>query len=184
MKNAYHKVQLYSDTKPITVRQYPQPYAIREIINTEVDKMLKNDIICHSTSPFNSPLLAVPKKPDKNGQPKWRVVIDFRKINDATISDSYPLPLISDIFDQLGRSQYFSTLDMVSGYHQIKMDPCDQHKTAFSTSHGHFEFKRMPFGMKNSQSTFQRIINNALIGNLGIKCFVYLDDIIVYGRSL
>lgn len=182
--NTQHRVDLHADTKPINVRQYTQPYAMRQIINNEVDKMLQEGIVAHNNSPYNSPLLAVPKKPNEDGKPNWRIVVDFRKLNEATISDSYPLPLISDIFDQLGRLQYFSTLDMASGYHQIEMDPKDQHKTAFSTSHGHFEFLRMPFEMKNSQSTFQRMINNAMIGHLGVRCFVYLDDVIIYGRDL
>ncbi len=182
--NVKHKITLYTDTRPIHVRQYPQPYAIREIINDEVKRMLNENIICHSTSPFNSPLLAVPKKPDRDGNIKWRVVVDFRKLNESTISDSYPLPLASDIFDQLGRAQYFSTVDMASGYHQIEMNPTDRHKTAFSTSHGHYEFLRMPFGLRNSQATFQRMINNAMMAHLGTRCFVYLDDIIVYGRTL
>lgn len=89
-----------------------------------------------------------------------------------------------DILDQLGRSKYYSTLDLAHGYHQIPMDPSDRSKTAFSTDRGHFEFERMPFGLKGAPGTFQRLMNKVLIGINGIKAFVYLDDIIIYAKDL
>src|SRR5215469_10057527 len=104
--------------------------------------MLTNNIIQHSTSQWNAPLLVVPKKPDASGRPKLRVVVDFRKLNDLTIGDSFPIPNISDILDQLGNAKYFTTLDLASGYHQIAMAKTDQEKTAFSTPTGHYEFQR------------------------------------------
>ena len=101
-----------------------------------------------------------------------------------TISDRYPIPQIDKILDNLGKSTYFTTLDLTFGFHQIRMDPAYQAKTAFSTGQGHFEFTRMPFGLKNAPATFQRMMNHILTGLIGSICFVYLDDIIVIGSNL
>jgi len=106
--------------------------------------------------------------------------LDFRKLNDLTIGDSFPLPNITDILDQLGNAKYFSTLDLASGYHQIPMHREHRNKTAFSIPYGHFEFNRMPFGLKNAPATFQRLMNSVQ----GLKCLVYLDDIVIYGPNL
>ena len=112
------------------------------------------------------------------------MVIDYRKLNEKTIEDKYPIPNITDILDKLGKCHYLTTLDLASGYHQVEMDPRDIEKTAFSTEQGHFEFKRMPFGSKNAPATFQRLMDNVLKGLLEDTCFVYLDDIIIYSTSL
>jgi len=98
------------------------------------------------------------EKRDASGRQKWRVVVDYRKLNNVTVGDVYPLPNISDILDQLGQSIYFSTLDLASGYHQIPIAPKDRSKTAFSTPTGHYEFMRMPFGLKNAPDTFQKLM--------------------------
>lgn len=108
--------------------------------------MLSQGIIEPTTSPWNSSLWVVPKKLDASGKKKWRIVIDYRLLNNITIGDSYPLPNIVDILDQLGHSKYFTTIDLTSGFHQIKMHPKDVQKTAFSTPSGHYEYSRMPFG--------------------------------------
>lgn len=142
--------------------------------------MLKHDIIRPSVFPYSSPLWVVLKKLDASGKRKWRIVIDYRKLNDVTIGDSYPLPNIEDILDQLGHSIYFTTLDLASGFHQIAMKPEDEEKTAFSTPFGHYQFSRMPFGLKTAPSTFQRLMNMVLTGHQGLQCFVYLDDIVIY----
>ncbi|KAL6419702.1 hypothetical protein ACFW04_011267 [Cataglyphis niger] len=128
----------------------------------------------------NAPLLVVPKKADASGKPKLRVVINFRKLNDLTIGNSFPLPNITDILDQLGNAKYFTTQDLASGYHQIPMTEKDKNKTAFSTPYGHYEFNRMPFELKNAPATFQRLMNSMLIGMQGLKCLIYLDDIVIY----
>ncbi|KMQ82914.1 enzymatic polyprotein endonuclease reverse [Lasius niger] len=112
------------------------------------------------------------------------MVIDYRSLNEKTVGDAYPLPNITDILDQLGSAKYFSVLDLASGFHQISMTSKDAPKTAFSTPYGHYQFKRMQFGLKNAPATFQRLMDNVLSGLQGNELFVYMDDIVIYARSL
>jgi len=125
----------------------------------QMEALERAGAITASESPWNAPLLVVPKKPDVNGHDKYRICVDFRRLNEVTIGDAFPLPNIVDILDQLGRSKYYSTLDLAHGYHQILMDLSDCSKTVFSTDRGHFEFERMPFGLKGAPGTFQRLMN-------------------------
>lgn len=178
-----HRIPTIND-EPINARQYKNPHALKEEIDRQVQDLITAGIIKPSESSFGSPLWCVPKRSDPNGKPKWRLVLDFRALNEKTISDGYPLPNITEIFDQVGRAKYYTVLDLASGFHQIKMDPRDSHKTAFSTPFGHYEFVRMPFGLKNAPATFQRLLDNVLRGLQGNTLFVYLDDIVVYANSI
>lgn len=178
-----HDIPTISEA-PITAKTYRYPEIHKQEVNKQITKMLNDDIIRPSTSPFSSPVWVVPKKSDASGKKKWRLVVDYRKLNDAAIGDSYPLPNISDILDQLGHSKYFTTLDLASGFHQIEMSPKDAQKTAFTVPLGHYEYTRMPFGLKNAPATFQRLMNNVLSGLQGVRCFVYIDDIVVYADNL
>lgn len=173
-----------NNSAPIVSKTYRYPEIHKEEVNKQIEKMLKENIIRPSYSPWSSPLWVVPKKLDSSGKKKWRVVIDYRKLNDVTIGDSFPLPNITEILDQLGKSKYFTTLDLYAGFHQIEVKPEDRPKTAFSTPLGLFEFNRMPFGLKNSPATFQRLMNSVLAGIVGLHCFVYMDDIVIYASSL
>ena len=109
--------------------------------------------------------------------------MDFRKLNDVTVGDSFPIPVISDVLDSLGKAKYFSTVDCASGFWQIPIRAEDRPKTAFSTENGHYEYKSMPFGLKGAPATFQRL-STVLSGMQGLKCLVYLDGIIVYAETL
>lgn len=169
---------------PIFVRPYRQPQVINDEINRQINKMLEDKIVQPSHSPWSAPVHLVPKKLDATNEKKYRLVIDYRKLNEITVDDKYPLPNITELFDKLGRSTYFSTLDLASGYHQIEVAEEDRQKTAFSSNSGHYEFSRMPFGLKTAPATFQRTIDNVLRGLQGIHCLVYLDDIIIYSSSL
>jgi len=124
------------------------------------------------------------KQEDVSGEKKYRVVVDFRKLNNVTVGDASPMPNVTEILDQLGKAKYFTCLYMASGYHQIPLHPKDREKTGFSTDQGHFEFQRMCFELKGAPATFQRMINRVLIGLNGIKAFIYLDDVIIIGNSL
>jgi len=113
------------------------------------------------------------------------MVIDYRALNEKTVGDVYPLLNINEILDQLGSAKYFSVFDLASGFHQIPMNPDDAQKTAFSIPHGHYQFNRMPFGLKNALVTFQRLMDlMVLMGLQGAELFVYLDDVVIYASSL
>ena len=178
-----HRI-ITTDDQPINTRQYRFPQLHKEEINKQVEELLENGIVKHSQSPYNTPVWIVPKKEDSKGNKRWRMVLDFRALNNKTIGDAYPLPNIVDILDQLGGAQYFSVIDLASGFHQIKMHPEDSHKTAFTTPFGHYEFDRMPFGLKNAPATFQRLMDLVLTGLQGEELFVYMDDIVIYAKSL
>jgi hypothetical protein len=119
-----------------------------------------------------------------DGKRKWRLVVDFRKLNEKKVGDAYPLPDITEILDHLSQSKYFSCLDMATGYHQIELAPGEGPKTAFSTKQGHWEYRRLPFGLKTAPDTFQKMMNSVFSGLTGTRCFLYLDDIVLYARSL
>lgn len=178
-----HRIPTTTDT-PIHTKTYRFPQIHESEVKTQVKEMLNQGIIQPSTSPWSSPIWVVPKKLDASGKQKWRLVIDYRKLNEVTVGDSYPLPNITDILDKLGHSQYFTTLDLASGFHQLEVQPQDIPKTAFNTPYGHYEFKRMPFGLKNAPATFQRVMDSVLSGLQGERCFVYLDDIVIFASSL
>lgn len=183
VKEIKHQI-ITKESRPIYSRIYRFPKIHEEEVDKQVKEMLEQNIIQPSNSPYNSPIWVVPKKVDNSGEQKWRIVIDYRKLNDITIDDKFPIPNIESIFDKLGRAQYFTTLDLAKGFHQILVDEKDRPKTAFSTPHGHFEFVRMPFGLKNAPATFQRMINYALRDHINKTCVVYLDDILIFSTSL
>lgn len=178
-----HEIKI-TDNTPIFTKSYRLPEIHKDEVDKQINKMLKQGIIRPSASPWSSPLWVVPKKVDASGTKKWRVVVDYRKLNNITVGDAYPLPNIEDILDQLGHSKYFTTLDLASGYHQIPVKETDRQKTAFTTPSGQYEFTRMPFGLKTAPSVFQRLMNSVLSGLQGLQCFVYLDDIVIYASSL
>jgi len=146
--------------------------------------MMQQGIIRKSSSPYCSPVRVVPKKQYALEKSKFRIVIDYRNLNEITVHDKYPIPVMDEILDKLRNCQYFTTIDLAKGFHQIQMDENSIAKTAFSTKNGHFEYTRMPFGLKNAPATFQRCMNNLLAHLIYKNCFVYMDDIIVYSTSL
>lgn len=173
-----------TDNIPIHTKSYKYPKVYEEVVQEQIRKLLQDGIIRESISPYTSPIWVVPKKTDSSGQKKFRLVVDYRKLNEKTISDRYPIPEITEILDKLGRATYFSTIDLVSGFHQIQLEDQDVEKTAFSVNTGKYEFTRMPFGLKNAPATFQRVMDCILRELLGVCCLVYMDDIIIFSPSL
>lgn len=170
---------------PIWTKQYPYPLSASEFINKEISKLLKDNIIRPSKSPYSSPVWVVPKKGfNEDGTPKSRLVIDFKKLNEHTISDKYPIPDTNVILSNLGKSKYFSTIDLESGFHQILMKESDIQKTSFSVNNGKYEYIRLPFGLKNAPSIFQRAMDDILKPYIGKFCHVYIDDIIVFSKNI
>lgn len=172
-----------TDNNPIYSKSYPYPQALKSEVNRQIEKLLNDGIIKPSRSPYNSPVWIVPKKQDASNEKKYRLVIDYRKINSKTISDKYPIPDTSTVLANLGNNKYFTTLDLASGFHQIPMAPKDIEKTAFSVNNGKYEFVRLPFGLKNAPSIFQRVMDDILREHIGKICHVYIDDIIIFGKT-
>ena len=172
-----HKI-FTENVPPIRSRPYLPPLTSQTFINEEVQRMLENKLIKESTSPWTSPVVLVRKK---NG--KLRFCVDYRKLNNITKKDSYPLPRIDEMLDSLASTKYFSTLDLMSGYWQVAMDPEDQEKTAFITRHGTYEFNVMPFGLCNAPATFQRLMDRVYKGIAYKYVVVYLDDTNIFSRT-
>ena len=166
------------DAAPVRQQVRRIPPVRREEARRLLSEMLKKDVIKPSSSPWASPIVLVQKKDGS-----VRFCVDYRKVNALTRKDAYPLPRVDDTLDTLSGSKWFSTLDLISGYWQVEMDDKDREKTAFCTPDGLFEFKVMPFGLCNAPATFQRLMDMVLAGLQWTNCLVYLDDVIVVGRT-
>ena len=166
------------DSKPINAALYRIPAKHREEIRNQTQKMLKLKVIEPSSSPWAAPVVLAPK-PDGS----WRFCVDYRKLNAATKRDVYPLPRIDAALAALGGSQYFTTIDLASGYWQVPLRSEDKEKTAFITPEGLYQYLYMPFGLTNAPATFQRLMDAVLAGVKWQCCLVYLDDIIIFSQS-
>lgn len=179
-----HKIKTPLNHPPINTRQYRLAEQQKKEINRQVAILEQQQVIVKSNSPWNHPLILVPKKVGIDGEKKYRLCVDFRKLNLITEGNSWPLPLITDILDKLGHAKYFSTLDFANGYHQIAIHPGDTHKTAFSTSTGHWEWLKMPFGLKTAPAVFSELMHALLTGCEDLNMYAYLDDIVISAESL
>ncbi|GBG87996.1 hypothetical protein CBR_g46367 [Chara braunii] len=150
-----------------------------EELRRQIDDMIDRGWIRPSESEFGAPVLFVPKKGGK-----LRMCIDYRGLNRITRKNAYPLPRIDDLLDAAGGCKVFSKIDLKSDYHQIEVDPSDQHKTAFKTRDGLYEFIIMPFGLTNAPATFQCLMDKVLRHQLNKFVVVYLDDILIFSKSM
>jgi len=135
-------------------------------------------MIQQSYSPFASPALLVKKKTGD-----WKLCVDYRKLNAYTVKNIHPLPIIEELFEELHGANWFTTLDLRSGFHQILVHPDDQFKTAFQTHFGQFEFVVMPFGLTGAPGTFQEAMNSTLAPFLRKFVLVFFDNILIYSPS-
>ena len=163
---------------PIRQQARRVPLPRRETVHNLLQDMLSKNIISPSQSPWASPIVLVAKKDGST-----RFCVDYRKLNTVTRKDAYPLPRVDDSLDTLTGSKWFSTLDLRSGYWQVEVCPEHRAKTAFTTQEWLFEFIVMPFGLCNAPATFQRLMDSVLAGLQWSACLVYIDDIIIMGKS-
>lgn len=165
--------------EPISTAPYRISPKMKTLLKDELDDMLKKGVIEEMESPWAFPVVLIPKK-DKN----IRLCVDYRRLNAITTTDTYPLPRIDDLLHSAKTTPYMSTLDLRSGYWQIKISERDKLKTAFTTPFGIYVFNRMPFGLKNAPATFQRLIDKFRTGLPNITILAYLDDIIICSSDL
>lgn len=182
INNFYNQNFNLLDKSPVFVKNYRLPETQKTEIDRQVQNLLDNNLIEPSSSSYNSPIILVPKKSTDNTK-KWRMCIDYRMLNKKLSPDKFPLPRIDEILDQLGRTKYFSILDLYSGFHQIPIEKESRAITAFSTSNGSFQWKVLPFGLNVAPNSFMRMMNIAFSGLNAHQAFIYMDDIIVIGCS-
>ena len=178
IRQTEHRIQLKPGATPVRQHPYKAGPRAREMEREQVARMLKLDVIEPTTSEWASPVVMVPK-PD--GTPRF--CIDYRRLNERTVKDSYPIPRMDECLDSLGEARVFSTLDCNAGYWQIPVAREDRGKTAFTCHWGAYQCKRLPFGLSNAPATFQRAMDMILAGVKWQTCLIYLDDVIVFSRS-
>jgi transposase InsO family protein len=166
------------DHPPVRQSLRRQPYAQLEEIEKNVQELLQAGVIRPSTSAWSSNVLLVKKKDGSS-----RFCVDMRKVNDVTVKQAYPLPHIDTCLESLGGANFFSTLDLRSGYFQVELHPDDAEKTAFVTRSGHYEFTVLSMGLANAPSQFQRLMDLVLSGLVWESCLVYLDDVIIFSKT-
>ena len=173
-----HKI-LTGNSPPVMLNPRRVPLALEKKGDELIDKLVEQGVIRPSHSPWNAPIVVVQKK---NGD--IRMCVDYRKLNAVTLRPVFPIPDAVQLFDTLEGATFFSSLDLSQGYYQVPMAEEDIQKTAFATRKGQFEFLRMPFGLCSAPATFQRLMHTVLRNENWRRCIIYLDDILVFGRTL
>ncbi|GFW79138.1 retrovirus-related Pol polyprotein from transposon 297 [Trichonephila clavipes] len=174
----HHRISLQHDY-PIKCPIYKIPFNLRNEFRRQIADLEKAGIISKSNSQYNTPALFVKQKE------KWRLVLDFRKLNEITVTQDFVIPTLDDILHEISGSNYFSALDMKSAFNQIPLHFADRHKTAFSTPDGDkYQFNRLCFGLKNSPKAFQSIAQEVLGDLLHHGALVYIDDIILFTKTI
>ena len=175
---AFHEIDT-GEVRPLRQPVRRIPYGeMRAAVEHEVEKLVNADIARASTSPWASPVVMVRKKDGG-----WRMCVDYRRLNSVTKFDSFPLPRLDEALDAFAGATVFSSLDLAMAYHQVPVKSSDVEKTAFVTHVGLYEMSKMPFGLCNAPSTYQRLMAGVLRGLIGRICLAYLDDVIVFSKK-
>jgi hypothetical protein len=171
-------IELVPGTSPIAQRAYRMNPQELEELKRQLADMLSKGLIRPSASPWGSPVLFVDKRDGT-----IRLCVDYRKLNEVTIKNKYPLPKIEDLFDQLNGAKVFSKIDLRTGYHQLKVCESNIPKTAFTTRYVLFEYTVMSFGLTNAPAYFMNLMNKVFMKFLDKFVVVFIDDILVYSKT-
>lgn len=174
-----HTIELEPGSRPTVGPIYRMSEGELEELRKQIADLLAKGFIRPSASPFGAPVLFVRKKDGS-----YRLCVDYRALNKNTIRDAYPLPRIDDLLDRLHGAQFFTSLDMQMGYHQVEVAPDDVPKTAMRTRYGSYEFVVLPFGLCNAPATYQRLMNQILDPLIDRCVIVYLDDVLIFSKTL
>ncbi|GJU15336.1 putative reverse transcriptase domain-containing protein [Tanacetum coccineum] len=172
------RIELIPRATPVAKSPYRLAPSELEELSGQLKELQDKGFIRPSSSPWGAPVLFVKKKDGS-----FRMCIDYRELNKLTVKNRYPLPRIDDLFDQLQGSQFFSKIDLRSGYHQLRVHEDDIPKTAFRTRYGHFEFTVMPFGLTNAPAVFMDLMNRVCRPYLDKFVIVFIDDILIYSKT-
>lgn len=178
LKGAVHRIELKPGKEPPHRPMYPMSAEQLRTLAEYIREMEAAGRIRRSTSSAGAPVLFVPKKDGS-----LRLCVDYRGLNEITVKNRYPLPLIGELLDRLAGAKFISKIDLSEAYHRIAIDEADRWKTAFRTRYGHFEYTVMPFGLTNAPATFQAYIHRTLADLLDTCCVAYLDDILIYSDT-
>lgn len=178
-----HKIELQVNARPIYTKQYRIPQAHKEKLFEIINDYEKQGLIERCFSPFNSPIILVEKKDDMGNKTDLRLVIDFRKLNEITVAENFPIPLIDEILEDMSGSRYFTLLDIKGAFHQIELERVSRSLTAFTAGHIQYCWNRLPMGLTNAPITWQRVINIILTDLIGKTVHAYLDDIVIFARD-
>lgn len=177
-----YDVKMKPNSKPVCVKNYKLPLSQREEVNRQVQKLIKDGMVKPIISEYNSPMILVPK--GKGNEKKWRLVFDFRRLNEEMEKEFTAMDTIPEILDKLGKSDYFSALDLSAGFNQIKTSPDAKKYLCFTHNNQQYGFERMPFGVANGPNTFNRLMRSIMVGIQDVTALIFIDDILVLGYDL
>lgn len=178
----YHEIDTGS-AAPIKRNPYRIPYALRDELKNQIDEMVRKGVLTKAATEYSAPVILIRKK-STDGTTKYRFCADFRGLNAVTKIPVFCMPLVQENLDRLNGNQYFSFVDLKDAYYHIEIKPEDKHKTGIVTPFGTYQYERLAFGLAGSPYTFTRVMDEVLMGLGNITCLVFMDDILIFGRSM